>query len=124
MYMRVHIHIYVHEYTRLALSVFIDHSPPFFFFLRQGVSPLTLKLRLPPPSQCWDYKGLPPHLAFCVGFWGLNSGPFVFMADTLLTEPFPQPLLYNLLYDTALRVFPHAEAGVVILTSWITLKMK
>lgn len=77
-----------------------------------------------PTLQCWDYKGLPPHLAFCVGFWGLNSGPFAFMVDTLLTEPSPQPLLYNPLYDTAQLVFPHEEAGVVILTSWITLKMK
>lgn len=28
MCMRVDIHMYVHEYSRLAMGVFIDHSPP------------------------------------------------------------------------------------------------
>lgn len=49
-------------------------------------------------SQCWDHKCKPPHLAFYVPCWRLNSGPYACTAGVLLREPLTQhPTNYILL---------------------------
>lgn len=46
------------------------------------------------------------------------------MANILLTKLFPQHIVYNPLVGTAPLAFPYTEMEMVILTSWVTLKMK
>lgn len=51
----------------------------------------TLEILLPPSSQCRGYRSLSSYLFFYVGAKDLNSCLYAFPANTLLTEPFPQP---------------------------------
>lgn len=78
--MTVHIHMYVHERTGLALGVFIDHSPPFFFFETRSFTP-DPETHAVPTLLVLRLQGCTTTSGFLHGFWGLNSGPFAFMVD-------------------------------------------
>lgn len=44
------------------------------------------------PPQRWDYRSMQSHPTFYLGAKNMNLGPSVYMGNTLLTEPSPQPL--------------------------------
>lgn len=49
-------------------------------------------------SQYWDYKPVPPYLAFVCEFWGSCSDPHACEVNTLSREPFPQPHYSHFLF--------------------------
>lgn len=98
-YISVHTHVHDSAHTHICTWmhkvgigwIYWSFSTFFFFETRSFTTdpethavPTLLVLRL---QGCTTTSG------FLRGFWGLNSGPFAFMADIWLTEPAISPAL-------------------------------
>ena len=99
-----------------ATPVVIPQALP--FFIERGSF---AELRAPSAllTQHWDFKCIPPCLAFEHGHWRSNSDSHAYTASTLSTEPFPQPLNYYHIQTQASIIVYIAQISELPLFIWL-----